>query len=289
MNVTRYQVRPGDLTALDRHPPDDSGPFGGKQEALEHLQKGIDRLAARQEQLYAQGKHALLLIFQGMDASGKDSAISHVMSGVNPLGTDVHAFKQPSSEELSHDFLWRAVKALPARGRIGLFNRSYYEEVLVVRVHPEMLEAQHLPAEARNEKIWKRRYHAINDWERHLVDNGFRIVKLFLNLSKEEQRQRFLARIDEPEKNWKFSAADAREREHWDEYQVAYSEMLSHTSTDWAPWHVIPADHKWFARIAASAIIADALMAIDPQYPTVSDETRTELLATKTVLEGEAP
>jgi PPK2 family polyphosphate:nucleotide phosphotransferase len=288
--IAPFRVEPG--RTVDLAQDFDPGYRDGlvkKSDSDELLELGVELLSEYQERLAAQDTYGVLVVLQALDAAGKDGTIRHVMSGVNPQGVMVHSFKAPSHEELDHDFLWRCAQRLPARGQIGIFNRSYYEEVLVVRVHPEMLEAQHLPPEARTGKVWKRRYREINDWERYLVDNGFRIVKLFLNLSKEEQRQRFLARIDEPEKNWKFSPSDAKEREHWDEYQTAYSEMLSHTSTDWAPWYVIPADHKWFARIAASAIIADALMAIDPQFPTVSDEIRDELRATKAVLEGEAP
>ena len=288
--IAPFRVEPGRTVELGRDfDPAYRDGMVKKTDSDELLDLGVALLSEYQEKLAAQDTYGVLVVLQALDAAGKDGTIRHVMSGVNPQGVVVHSFKAPSHEELDHDYLWRCAQRLPARGQIGIFNRSYYEEVLVTRVHPEILEHQRLPAEARGGHVWKRRYREINDWERYLVDNGFRIVKVFLNLSKEEQRRRFLDRIDEPEKNWKFSPSDAREREHWDEYQVAYSEMLSHTSTDWAPWHVIPADHKWFARIAASAIIADALMAIDPQYPTVSDETRAELLATKTVLEGEAP
>jgi PPK2 family polyphosphate:nucleotide phosphotransferase len=212
-----------------------------------------------------------------------------VTSGVNPQGIRVTSFKVPSAEELAHDFLWRYSKALPARGEIGIFNRSHYEEVLVVRVHPEVLEREKLPEEATGKGIWKRRFREINDWERYLVDNGILVVKLFLNLSKEEQRVRFLRRIDLADHNWKFSAADARERECWDEYQGAYSKMLTHTSTPWAPWYVIPADHKWFARLAVSAVIANALMELDPHFPKVDDETRARLAEVKQKLEAEAP
>jgi PPK2 family polyphosphate:nucleotide phosphotransferase len=210
------------------------------------------------------------------------------MSGVNPQGVAVHSFKVPSSEELDHDYLWRYARKLPGRGQIGIFNRSHYEEVLVVRVHPENLERQKLPASARKRDVWKRRYREINDWERHLSDNGFRIVKLFLNLSWEEQRQRLLRRIDLPDHNWKFSDADLRERALWDDYQHAFSEALSHTSTEWAPWYVIPADRKWFARIGAAAVLVTALMEIDPQFPKVDDATRSELLDIRAQLEAEA-
>jgi len=214
---------------------------------------------------------------------------SHVMSGVNPQGVKVHSFKVPSAEELNHDYLWRYTPCLPARGEIAIFNRSHYEEVLVVRVHPENLDRQKLPKAAKGKGIWERRFRDINDWERYLDDNGIKIVKLFLNLSREEQRRRFLARIDLAEKNWKFSANDARERRYWDDYQEAFSEMLSNTSTPWAPWYVIPADHKWFLRLATGAVLADTLIRIDPQYPTVSEEARKDLLEAKIELEAEAP
>jgi PPK2 family polyphosphate:nucleotide phosphotransferase len=204
-----------------------------------------------------------------------------VMSGVNPQGVDVHSFKAPSAEDLQHDYLWRCVQRLPARGKIGIFNRSHYEEVLVVRVHPEFLEAEHLPSEGRDRGIWRRRFREINEWEHYLVDNGIHVVKLFLNVSREEQRERFLARIDRPQKNWKFTAADVRERAHWDEYQKVYADVLSNTSTEWAPWHVIPADHKWFERIAAAAVVAHALIEIDPQYPLPTPDVRKELQAAR--------
>jgi PPK2 family polyphosphate:nucleotide phosphotransferase len=210
-----------------------------------------------------------------------------VMSGVNPQGVWVRSFKVPSAEELNHDFLWRYSRELPARGTIGIFNRSHYEEVLVVRVHPENLDRQRLPAEARGHGIWERRFREINDWERRLVDNGIRVAKIFLNVSKAEQRRRFLARIDDPDKNWKFSAADLAERAHWDEYQHAYSEVLSHTSTEWAPWHVVPADHKWFARVAVAAVIVEALAGIDPHYPKLDATAHAGLAAARAQLEAE--
>jgi PPK2 family polyphosphate:nucleotide phosphotransferase len=211
------------------------------------------------------------------------------MSGVNPQGVSVQSFKAPSVEELDHDYLWRHSRCLPRRGEIGIFNRSHYEEVLVVRVHPEYLEREKLPKAAKRADVWQRRYRQINDWERYLVENGFPLAKIFLNVSKEEQRRRFLARIDMPDKNWKFSAADVHERGFWDRYQKAFSEMLSATSTEWAPWYVIPADHKWFARLAAGAVLAHTLMEIDPQYPKVGPEARESLLAAKVQLEAEAP
>jgi len=231
----------------------------------------------------------VLVVLQALDAAGKDGTIRHVMSGVNPQGVSVHSFKVPSAEELDHDYLWRYAQRLPARGEIGIFNRSHYEEVLVVRVHPENLDRQKLPESAKKGDMWRRRYREINNWERYLTNNGFRIVKLFLNLSKEEQRIRFLRRIDLPDHNWKFSAADVRERERWDDYQRAFSEMLSHTSTEWAPWYVIPADRKWFGRIGASAVLVHALMEINPRFPSVGKQQREALLEVKQTLEAQAP
>jgi PPK2 family polyphosphate:nucleotide phosphotransferase len=260
-----------------------------KREGADTLQRNVQLLADYQDRLAAEASRGVLVVLQGIDASGKDGTISHVLSGVNPQGVAVHSFKVPSAEELRHDFLWRYSRQLPGRGQIGIFNRSHYEEVLVVRVHPELLAAEQLPEPRRSDHIWHRRYREINDWERYLSDNGFTIVKLFLNLSQEEQRARFLKRIDLAEKNWKFSAADAKEREYWDEYQVAYSQMLSHTTTDNAPWHVIPADRKWFARIAASAVIISALAELDPQYPTISDDDRQALDEVRTQLQAQAP
>jgi PPK2 family polyphosphate:nucleotide phosphotransferase len=261
--------------------------FVEKEDGEDLLRRGVELMAEYQERLAAQDTYGVLLCLQALDAAGKDGTIRHVMSGVNPQGVHVTSFKAPSTEELDHDYLWRCVKALPARGDIAIFNRSYYEEVLVVRVHPDILERQRLPKDARGHDVWKRRYREINDFERYLVDNGFVVVKVFLNLSKEEQRERFLARIDEQDKNWKFSVADARERQHWDAYQEAYSEMLSHTSTEWAPWYVVPADRKWFARICVSAIMAHTLMTIDPQYPVVDDAMREELAKAKEALLAE--
>jgi len=260
-----------------------------KREATDTLQRNIELLADCQDRLAAEARRGLLVVLQGIDAAGKDGTVRHVMSGVNPQGVTVRSFKVPSADELGHDFLWRYACALPGRGQIGIFNRSHYEEVLVVRVHPELLENERLPDSSPADELWHRRYRDINDWERQLSENGFRIVKLFLNLSKEEQRTRFLKRIDLAEKNWKFSAADAHERRYWDDYQVAFSQMLSHTSTDWAPWHVIPADRKWFARIAVSAVIITTLMELDPQYPMISDEERQALERVRGDLEAEAP
>jgi PPK2 family polyphosphate:nucleotide phosphotransferase len=260
-----------------------------KKDSAALLQTGIGILSDYQARLAAQDTYGVLVCLQALDAAGKDGTIRHVMSGVNPQGVQVSNFKVPSAEELDHDYLWRYARRLPARGDIAIFNRSHYEEVLVVRVHPENLQRQKLPDECKGKGVWERRFREINDWERYLSDNGFKIVKLFLNLSREEQRARFLKRIDLPEKNWKFSAADARERERWDDYQSAFSQMLSATSTPWAPWYVIPADRKWFARICAAAVIADTLIQIDPQYPQVSDDMRRQLLEVKAELEAQAP
>jgi PPK2 family polyphosphate:nucleotide phosphotransferase len=260
-----------------------------KQDGARLLQTGVEMLTDYQARLAAQDTYGVLVVLQALDAGGKDGTIRHVMSGVNPQGVSVHGFKVPSATELDHDYLWRYASALPRRGEIGIFNRSHYEEVLVVRVHPENLERQRLPKSARKGDVWGRRYREINDWERYLTDNGFRVVKLFLNLSKEEQRVRFLKRLDLPEKNWKFSGADARERKRWNDYQKAFSEMLSNTSTEWAPWYVIPADRKWFARICAAAIIANTLIDIDPQYPKVDADARRALAEARKELEAEAP
>ncbi|MFL6241165.1 MAG: polyphosphate kinase 2 family protein [Actinomycetes bacterium] len=263
--------------------------FLKKKDGVEILQTGVSILSEYQTRLAAQDTYGVLVCLQAMDAAGKDGAIRHVMSGVNPQGVHVSSFKVPSSQELDHDFLWRYARRLPARGEIGIFNRSHYEEVLVVRVHPELLDRQKLPKEAKGKGIWARRYEDINNWERYLSDNGMKVVKIFLNLSKEEQRRRFLRRIDLPDHNWKFSANDIKEREYWDHYQHAFSEMLSATSTPCAPWYVIPADRKWFARAAVSAVLAHTLMEIDPKYPTVTAKARDQLQAAKKALEAEAP
>ncbi|MGW3231664.1 polyphosphate kinase 2 family protein [Kitasatospora sp. NPDC001095] len=260
-----------------------------KRDGVELLRTGVSLLSEYQARLAAQDTYGVLLCLQALDAGGKDGTIRHVMSGVNPQGVHVSSFKVPSTEELDHDFLWRYAQRLPARGDIGIFNRSHYEEVLVVRVHPENLDRQRLPQDAKGPGVWHRRYREINDWERYLTDNGFKVVKIFLNVSKEEQRRRFLARIDLPEKNWKFSEADIREREYWDAYQEAFSDMLSATSTPWAPWYVVPADRKWFARICAAAVLAHTLIGIDPQFPTLDEQARKGLNAAKRRLEAEAP
>jgi PPK2 family polyphosphate:nucleotide phosphotransferase len=286
--IAPLRVEPGSKVRLPRHhDPGYTGPLDSKQDGTELLHRGVALLSDYQARLAAEDRRGLLVVLQGPDAAGKDGTIRHVMSGVNPQGVHVHSFKVPSAEELGHDYLWRFNQRLPGRGEIAIFNRSHYEDVLVVRVHPELLEQQKLPPAGRRGAVWKRRYRAINDWEHHLTDNGFRVVKLFLNLSREEQQRRLLDRIDRPEKNWKFSAADLRERQSWDAYQSAYSAMLTHTSTAWAPWHVIPADHKWFARLAAAAVIADALIGLDPQYPAVEPGVRRELLCARATLAAE--
>jgi PPK2 family polyphosphate:nucleotide phosphotransferase len=288
--VRHFQVDPGAKVKLARD-FDTASKAGidSKADGVELLTEMIELLAEYQMRLAAQDTWGLLVVLQAIDAGGKDGTIRHVMSGVNPQGVSVRSFKVPSDEELDHDYLWRYAEYLPQRGQIAIFNRSHYEEVLVVRVHQELIARQKLPPQALGPGIWRRRYREINNWERHLVDNGIRIVKLFLNLSKEEQRRRFIQRIDDPDRNWKFSAADLEERKLWDEYQHAFSEMLSNTSTKWAPWHVIPADRKWYARVASAGAIANALIEIDPKYPEVSDEVRAQFAELRAQLEAEGP
>jgi PPK2 family polyphosphate:nucleotide phosphotransferase len=283
----KLRVEPASRVRLpeDRDPRDRAG--FRQEDAAKLLEQSTALLSDYQGRLAAQDRVALLVIIQAMDAAGKDGTIQHVMSGVNPQGVEVTSFKVPSPEEIDHDFLWRASKALPARGMIGLFNRSHYEETLVVRVHKGILDGERLPASLVDDTIWKRRFQHINHWEAYLADQGTRIVKLFLNVSKAEQKQRFLARIDEPDKNWKFGSSDVKERGFWDDYQAAYSDVLSETSTKAAPWFVIPADRKWFMRLAASAVILDALIDIDPQYPEVTPETRASLLTARAELMAE--
>ncbi|RWO83074.1 MAG: polyphosphate kinase 2 family protein [Mesorhizobium sp.] len=272
-------VEPGKAVSLKKDfDPDFTGGYDDKAGALEKVAANVERLSAMQEVLYAQDNYALLIIFQAMDAAGKDGAIRHVMSGINPQGCQVTSFKAPSAEDLDYGYLWRASKALPGRGMIGIFNRSYYEDVLVVRVHPELLEKQKLPPSARKGDIWQRRFKEINNFEKYLRQNGTIVLKFFLNVSKEEQKKRFLARIDEPEKNWKFSPADYAERKYWDYYQKAFEDMLENTSTEWAPWFVIPADNKWFARLAVSLVIAGAFERLDLRMPAVSEARKKELM-----------
>ena len=288
--IEPFRVAPGSKVTLpqDFDPAFKAG-VKKKKEGVELLREGVALLSEYQARLAAQDTWGLLVVLQALDAAGKDGTIRHVMSGVNPQGVAVHSFKVPSAEELDHDYLWRYARHLPERGEIGIFNRSHYEEVIVVRVHPENLERQKLPRPATRGDVWKRRYREINDWERYLTDNGFRIVKLFLNVSREEQRRRFLRRIDLPDHNWKLSARDVQEREHWDAYQKTISDVLSNTSSESAPWYVIPADRKWFMRIAVGAVLISALMEIDPRFPTVSGEQRRELGKIKQQLEAEAP
>ncbi|HEU4437899.1 MAG TPA: polyphosphate kinase 2 family protein [Methylomirabilota bacterium] len=252
-----------------------------KPRAKEALATGITVLSELQDMLYAQDRWALLLIFQAMDAAGKDGAIKHVMSGINPQGCQVYSFKSPSSEDLDHDYMWRCMKCLPERGRIGIFNRSYYEETLVVRVHSEFLASQRLPAELVTKDIWDQRFQDIRAFERYLTRNGVLVRKFFLHVSNKEQRKRFLSRIEEPEKNWKFSANDVKEREHWDEYMEAYEDMIRNTATKRAPWYVVPADNKWFTRVVVAAAVIEALASLDLAYPTISDAKRKDLAAAK--------
>ena len=288
--IEPFRVEPGRKVKLPGDfDPGYTGTLVKKEDADELLKNGVQLLSEYQEKLAAQDTWSLLVILQAMDAAGKDGTIRHVMSGVNPQGVEVTSFKVPSELERDHDYLWRSAIRLPRRGDIGIFNRSYYEELLVVRVHPSILQSQRMPKRSKGKDVWQRRFREINDWERYLVDNGTKIVKLFLNVSKEEQRERFLARIGEPEKNWKFSAADARERRYWDDYQKAFSDVLTHTSTEWAPWHVIPADRKWFMRLGAAAVIIDALMQIDPRFPTATDEAKAEMETAKAELLAEGP
>jgi PPK2 family polyphosphate:nucleotide phosphotransferase len=277
MNLERYRVRPGDKQALTHHRPGDTSTLRDKDAAQERLFRSITHLEERLELLNAQNERALLLIFQGMDASGKDGAIKHVLSGVNPLYTEVQMFKQPSSEEMDHDFLWRAAKALPGRGTIGIFDRSYYEDVIVVRVHPELLPEQQLPSDRIGPKIWKERFEDIRGFERHLWRNGTIIRKFFFHVSREEQRLRLLERFDDAQKNWKFSARDVRERENWVKYAAAYREALAATSTVEAPWYVIPADHKWFARLLVAEVLNETLDRMELKTPVLSASKKRHL------------
>jgi len=282
-----YVVESGKGFRLKDHDPGDSHGIESREKAEKILAKGVEYLAELQEKLYAQDKWAVLLIFQAMDAAGKDGAIKHVMSGINPQGCQVYSFKGPTSEELDHDFLWRTAKSLPERGRIGIFNRSYYEEVLVVRVHPEILARQKLPPALVTKRIWKERYEDIAAHERYLTRNGVAIRKFFLNVSKAEQKKRFLERLDRSEKNWKFSTADAKERGHWKEYMAAYEDMIRETATPEAPWVVVPADKKWFARLVVAAAVAEAMEELDLAFPEVTAEQKKDLAAARRVLESE--
>jgi PPK2 family polyphosphate:nucleotide phosphotransferase len=288
MEPNEFIVSPGQEVRLADYDPGYTAPYANKKEAQQLLAEDLERLQTLQDMFYAQDSYALLVILQAPDAAGKDGIIKHVMSGVNPQGCQVFSFKKPSDEELDHDFLWRCTKRLPERGRIGIFNRSYYEEVLIVRVHPTILAGQKLPPECKGPDVWQNRFEDINNFEKYLTRNGIVVLKFFLHLSREEQKKRFLARLDTPEKNWKFSAADAKERAYWDEYQRAYEACFSQTSTEWAPWHIIPADHKWFSRAAIADVIVKKMEALNLAYPTVNAAQQADLaLARKALLAEE--
>ena len=276
-----YRVESGKHFQLKDYDPADTGHWRTKEHADETLQQGIVRTAALQDMLYAQDRWALLLIFQAMDAAGKDGIIKHVMSGVNPQGCQVYSFKAPSDLELQHDFLWRTTRCLPERGHIGIFNRSYYEEVLVVRVHPEILSSQKTPPSLCGKNLWEERFEDIRCFERHMARSGTVIRKFFLHVSKKEQKKRFLARLDEPGKNWKFSASDIKERQFWDDYQDAYEDMIRNTASENAPWYVVPADNKWFTRMVVSSVIVETLESLDLAYPKVDEQKRRDLEAAK--------
>lgn len=287
MNLKPFIVKPGSTISLKNYRPDYTGDFKDKAEAKSLLRANIKDLKKYQDILYADNTRALLIILQGMDAAGKDSTIEHVMSGVNPQGCQVFAFGIPSPEERDHDYLWRSMKALPERGRIGIHNRSYYEEVLVPRVHREVLQEQQLPSELKNDGIWKQRFEEINYFEKYLVNNGIIVLKFFLHLSKEEQKKRFLKRIRLPEKNWKFSLNDVKERAFWNDYMAVYEDIFNHTSTEWAPWYIIPADRKWFTRLSVAAILCDTFKRSNISYPDIGEEQRRELSEAKEMLENE--
>jgi len=288
MKHSDYLIRPGRKVNLKDFDPAAHDKFKNKDEASEKLKEDIESLKELQDIFYAADTYSLLIIFQAMDAAGKDGAIKHVMSGLNPQGCQVASFKSPSAREIDHDYLWRSNLFLPERGNIGIFNRSYYEEVLVVRVHPEILASQKIPADLKKDGIWKRRYREINNFEEYLNDNGTKIVKFFLNISKAEQKKRFLERINNPEKNWKLSPADVKERGFWDDYQRAYEEMLAHTSTEKAPWYVVPADHKWFTRAVIADILVKTLKSLHFQYPKLDAPKLAALEESRKSLEAEA-
>ena len=280
-----YRIESGKKFRLKDFDPSDTGKLDSKEHAVELLQKGISRMEELQNKLYAQDSWALLLIFQAMDAAGKDGAIQHVMSGINPQGCQVYSFKLPSSEELNHDYLWRTMQRVPERGRIGIFNRSYYEEVLVVRVHPEALKNERMPPSLLGKDLWQQRFEDIHAFERYLSRNGVVICKFFLNLSKKEQKKRFLERLDDPQKNWKFSGADLHEREYWDDYMSAYEEMIRNTASKHAPWYVVPADNKWFTRLVVAGAIVETLEGLNLSYPKLGAAARKQLQAARAELE----
>ena len=284
--VKPYRIEDGSKFRLKDFDPADTEKIHSKEHAEQLLAQGIASLAELQDKLYAQNRWGILLIFQAMDAAGKDGAIKHVMSGVNPQGVQVYSFKTPSAEELDHDYLWRTTQRLPGRGRIGIFNRSYYEEVLVVRVHPELLKNERIPPSLVTNDVWKERFQDIHSFERYLWRNGIIVRKFFLNVSKEEQKKRFLDRLDDPDKNWKFSAADIRERQCWKDYMKAYEDMIGHTATEHAPWYVVPADNKWFTRVVVAAVIVDTLEDLKLTYPEVDAEKRKALQAARALLRG---
>jgi PPK2 family polyphosphate:nucleotide phosphotransferase len=284
MNTDRFRVRPGKRVSLGKHDPEDSAPFKDRSETNGLLEKETAKMCDLQSRLYAENRWAVLLIFQAPDAAGKDSVIQHVFSGLNPQGAQAHAFKTPSKEELNHDYLWRCYKALPERGQIGIFNRSHYEEVLVLKVQPELLDAERLPPSLITKRIWKERYEDINAMERHLTRSGTVIRKFYLNVSKAEQKRRFLERIEDPTKNWKFSLDDIEKRKQWKQYRQAYEDMLSETSTDESPWYVIPADRKWFTRLAVAQIVRETLEALNPQPQKLPTKQLTEIQKVKELL-----
>jgi PPK2 family polyphosphate:nucleotide phosphotransferase len=284
--VKPYRVEDGSKFRLKDFDPGDTGKIHSKRHAKQLLTQGIASLTELQDKLYAQNRWGVLLIFQAMDAAGKDGVIKHVMSGVNPQGVEVHSFKAPSVEELNHDYLWRTSKQVPERGRIGIFNRSYYEEVLVVRVHPELLTNERIPPSLITKDIWTERFRDINCFERYYSSNGIVVRKFFLNLSKKEQKQRFLARLKHPEKNWKFSPSDVKERLCWDDYMKAYEDMIIHTASSHAPWYVVPADNKWFTRVVVAAAVVETLEDLKLAYPELDPEKRKELQAARAMLEG---
>lgn len=288
MNIEQFRVKEGEKLDLDNRQTDFTGNYTDKHAAKKDLKSNIKQLRELQRMLYAHDRYALLIIFQAMDAAGKDGAIRHVMSGLNPQGTQVFSFKKPSSEERDHDYMWRCMKALPERGRIGIFNRSYYEDVLIVRVHNFILQGKQLPNEIKNDpNLWQQRFEQIRNFEKYLTENGIQVVKFFLHVSKEEQRQRFLARIDTPEKNWKLSPGDVKERGYWDEYMNAYTDAIQNTSTENAPWYVIPADHKWFSRVTVSNVLINKMQSLDMKYPELDEEQMRRLVEIKEMLENE--
>jgi PPK2 family polyphosphate:nucleotide phosphotransferase len=286
MDTKKFLVSTKAKINLSKFPTDYSGKFKSKKEAVKLLKKNVERMTELQAKLYAQDKYSLLVIFQAMDAAGKDGTIKHVMSGLNPQGTQVSSFKQPSKEELDHGYLWRINKALPERGRIGIFNRSHYEEVLIVRVH-NLIRYQKIPDKFNNKSLWKQRYKQINSFEEYLYENGIVTIKFFLHVSKEEQKKRFLERIEDTSKNWKFSSGDIEERKHWDEYQKAYQDAISATSKKHSPWFVIPADKKWFARLAVSEIIVQEMKKLKPEYPKLNEGQLQDLEKSKQSLLNE--